>query len=155
LDELYILEADSLGHPMLTWGLMMQADSPGDTPPVPADVFFFRTFKPIRNGDTFEFRGAVVSIAETITPTSIRLDQNYPNPFNPKTIVSSELPVASHVRLVVYDILGREVAVLVNERRIAGRYHDHFDGTKLATGVYIYRLTAGTLTQSRKMILLK
>jgi formylglycine-generating enzyme required for sulfatase activity len=89
------------------------------------------------------------------TPTSFALEQNYPNPFNPRTVVSSQLPVASNVRLVIYDVLGREVAVLVNERRPAGRYQDTFDGSGLASGIYICRLTAGSYVQSMKMLLVK
>ncbi|RPH33056.1 T9SS C-terminal target domain-containing protein, partial [bacterium] len=62
---------------------------------------------------------------------------------------------ASQVELVVYDLLGREVAVLVKERRAAGSYQDTFDGSGLASGMYIYRLTAGSFVQSRKMLLLR
>ncbi|RPH31483.1 T9SS C-terminal target domain-containing protein, partial [bacterium] len=67
----------------------------------------------------------------------------------------SQLPVASNVKLVVYDVLGREVAVLVDERRAAGQYQDNFDGSGLASGMYIYRLKAGSFVQSRTMLLLK
>ena len=88
-------------------------------------------------------------------PTQFTLEQNYPNPFNPRTVVSSQLPVASNVKLVIYDVLGREVAVLVNERRAAGSYQDNFDGSGLASGLYICRLTAGSFVQSRAMLLLK
>jgi hypothetical protein len=88
-------------------------------------------------------------------PNDFRLLQNYPNPFNPRTVVSSQLPVASHVSLVVYDILGREVAVLVNERRAAGSYRDVFDGSGLASGVYLCRLSAGGFIQMMKMVLAK
>jgi glucuronoarabinoxylan endo-1,4-beta-xylanase len=88
-------------------------------------------------------------------PTSYALEQSYPNPFNPRTVVSSQLPVASDVTLVVYDVLGREVAVLVNERRAAGSYQDTFDASGLSSGVYIYRLRAGSFVQSRTMLLLK
>jgi hypothetical protein len=90
-----------------------------------------------------------------ILPARFSLGQNYPNPFNPKTVVSSQLPVASNVKLVVYDVLGREVAVLVNERRAAGNYRDTFDGSGLASGVYVYRLAAGQYVESRKMVLMK
>jgi hypothetical protein len=83
------------------------------------------------------------------------LQQNYPNPFNPKTVVSSQLPVASNVKLVVYDMLGREVAVLVSERRAAGRYQDTFDASRLASGVYFYRMTAGSFVASKQMSLVK
>ncbi len=79
-------------------------------------------------------------------PDRYALQQNYPNPFNPRTVIRSQLPVASDVRLVVYDMLGREVAILVNERRAAGSYQDTFDGSGLASGTYFYRLTAGTPT---------
>jgi hypothetical protein len=86
-------------------------------------------------------------------PKGFALMQNYPNPFNPKTVVRSQYPVASWVKLAVYDLLGREVTVLVNEWRAAGSYQDSFDGTGLASGVYFCRMTAGSFTQSRKMIL--
>jgi hypothetical protein len=83
------------------------------------------------------------------------LFQNYPNPFNPRTVVSSQLPVASQVKLAVYDLLGREVTVLADERREAGTYHDTFDGRALASGIYIVRMTAGSFEGSRTMVLLK
>ncbi len=88
-------------------------------------------------------------------PSSFSLDQNYPNPFNPTTVVSFQLPVVSKVRLVVYDILGREVATLVNETKQPGTYTLNFDGSALASGVYIYRLNAGQYVQCRKMLLVK
>jgi predicted GH43/DUF377 family glycosyl hydrolase len=88
-------------------------------------------------------------------PTIFTLEQNYPNPFNPTTVVSFQLPVVSKVRLVVYDLLGREVAVLVNERKMPGRYELKFDASGLASGVYLYRLTVGSFVQTRKMIVLK
>ena len=92
---------------------------------------------------------------ETAMPKNFSLEQNWPNPFNPKTVVSSQLPVASDVRIVIYDVLGREVAVLVNERRAAGNYNDSFDASGLASGMYVYRLTAGSFTQARTMLLVK
>jgi hypothetical protein len=85
----------------------------------------------------------------------LALGQNYPNPFNPTTVVSSLYSVVSDVTIVIYDLLGREVATLVNARRAPGIYHDTFDATGLASGVYIYRLTAGSFVQSRTMMLLK
>jgi hypothetical protein len=88
-------------------------------------------------------------------PRSITLEQNYPNPFNPTTVVSSQLPVASNVKLVVYDVLGREVAVLVNERRAPGTYRDTFDGSGLASGVYFYRFVAGGFVDTKKLLLLR
>ncbi len=88
-------------------------------------------------------------------PVSFGLDANYPNPFNPTTVVSYQLPVASTVRIIVYDILGREVKVLVNEFKPAGTYSIRFDASSLASGTYLYRLIAGGYTETRSMILTK
>jgi M6 family metalloprotease-like protein len=98
---------------------------------------------------------SVTSVKNAPLVVSFALEQNWPNPFNPRTVVSSQYSVVSDVRIVIYDMLGREVAVLVNERRAPGRYHDTFDGTGLASGVYVYRLTAGGFVQSKTMVLLK
>ena len=98
-------------------------------------------------------------------PSAWSLEQNFPNPFNPVTVIRYEVPELSHVRLVVFDLLGREVATLVNDRRQAGAYPVRFDGSGLASGVYVVRLQARVLRstageansfeQSRKMMLLK
>lgn len=88
-------------------------------------------------------------------PGKYSLDQNYPNPFNPATVISYNLPEASKVTLKVYDILGREAAVLVNGIQNAGRHNITFNANGLASGVYIYRIEAGSFTQTKKMILLK
>ncbi len=98
----------------------------------------------------------ITSVAEEhAVPEEFRLEQNFPNPFNPKTAIRFQVSGASDVKLVVYDLLGREVAVLVNEKREAGRYQDSFDATGLASGVYIYRLTAGSSVAARMMLLLR
>jgi hypothetical protein len=88
-------------------------------------------------------------------PSWYSLEQNYPNPFNPSTTIKYELPKSSEVRLSVFDMLGREVSVLVNDRREAGVHEVKFDGSNLASGVYIYRLQAGNFVQSKRFILLK
>ena len=88
-------------------------------------------------------------------PKEFALSQNYPNPFNPSTTIKYELPQSSVVRLSVYDMLGREVSVLVNERRDAGVHEVKCDGSNLASGVYFYRLQAGDFVQSRKLTILK
>ena len=92
--------------------------------------------------------------AETV-PTSLRLYQNYPNPFNPTTGIRFQVSGFSDVKLSVFDILGREVAVLVNERMPAGTYQVTFDGSGLASGVYFYRLNARSFLACRAMLLLK
>ncbi len=91
------------------------------------------------------------------------LSQNYPNPFNPVTKIKYSIPYvetrhASSLQIVtlkVYDLLGREVATLVNEEKPAGEYEVEFDGTKLPTGIYFYQLKAGEYSETKKMILLR
>jgi beta-N-acetylhexosaminidase len=88
-------------------------------------------------------------------PGGFVLMDNFPNPFNPSTVIRYQLPVASNVRLVVYDLLGREVVTLVEEMKPAGPYAVRFNGSGLASGVYFYRLTAGKSIQTRRMVLTK
>ena len=80
---------------------------------------------------------------------------NFPNPFNPSTIISYQLPVNSHVNVTVYDIIGREVKVLVDDIQQAGKYEITFDGSRLSSGIYIYRFMTNGFVESRKMILVK
>lgn len=89
-------------------------------------------------------------------PKDYRLNQNFPNPFNLSTIIKYELPINSHVTLVLYDILGREIAVIVNEKQSLGIYETQFDAVNYPSGVYFYKLTAeGSIIDTKKMILLK
>ncbi len=83
------------------------------------------------------------------------LNQNYPNPFNPSTKISWQSPVSGWQTLKVYDVLGNEVATLVNEYRNAGSYEVNFNASKLSSGVYFYQLKTGDFIQIKKMILLK
>ena len=92
---------------------------------------------------------------QNLTPLAFTLEQNYPNPFNPSTIISFKLPEQTNVELKVYDVLGNEVATLVNESKPAGNYEAEWNASNLPSGVYIYQLRAGTYTQMKKMILLK
>ncbi len=96
-----------------------------------------------------------ISFDEILSVTEYALEQNHPNPFNPSTKISWQSPVASHQTLKVYDILGNEVATLVDEFREAGKYEMNFDASRLASGVYIYKLQAGDFVSSKKMLLLK
>ena len=89
------------------------------------------------------------------TPTEFALTQNFPNPFNPTTTIRFQLPEASNVRLVVYDMLGREIATLVDGYRVAGSHDVAFDASDLSSGVYVYRIEAGEYSQTMKMNLLK
>ncbi|MBK6682457.1 MAG: T9SS type A sorting domain-containing protein [Ignavibacteriales bacterium] len=94
-------------------------------------------------------------IKDTEIPKEFELLQNYPNPFNPSTTISYTLPRAGSVKLSVYDPLGREVAVLVDEYKNVGRYTVVFDATMLNSGIYFYRIVSGEYNQTRKLILLK
>ena len=87
--------------------------------------------------------------------TRFELSQNYPNPFNPSTTISYATPAAAHVRLDVYDVLGREIATLVNTTQAAGRHSVSFDAGKLASGVYLYRISAGEYSSVKRMMVLR
>ena len=87
-------------------------------------------------------------------PTEFRLQQNYPNPFNPSTTIRFAIPQRSQVTLKLYDILGRKVATLVDERLRPGEYKVVFDASALANWVYVYRIQAGEFVRSRKLMLL-
>ncbi|MFU8860581.1 MAG: T9SS type A sorting domain-containing protein [Cyclonatronaceae bacterium] len=95
------------------------------------------------------------SIERTDLPAEFSLAQNYPNPFNPSTVIRFGLPEAADVRLEVYDLAGRRVAVLTDGSRSAGWHTVTFDGSALSSGVYVYRLRAGDFVQSRKLVLVK
>jgi hypothetical protein len=99
----------------------------------------------------------VTSVAEAgaTTPETFALSQNYPNPFNPSTSISYQLPATAKVDLRVYDVLGREVAVLASGVQNAGEHTVKFDAISLSTGVYFYRLSAGSAMETKKMLLMK
>lgn len=88
-------------------------------------------------------------------PAAFGLEQNFPNPFNPSTAIRYHLPSASHVRLTVTDLLGREIASLVNGRQESGTHEIPFDGSNLTSGMYLYRLTADGVTEVKKMQMIK
>jgi len=87
--------------------------------------------------------------------TDYSLSQNYPNPFNPTTTISYQIPKAGFVTLKVYDVLGKEVASLVNGQKTSGRYNVQFGGSKLTSGIYFYKISAGDYSATKKLILMK
>lgn len=101
--------------------------------------------------------GKMVANEETTNhnPSVFKLNQNYPNPFNPNTVISYQLPVNSEVSLKVFDMLGREVATLVDGRRSAGTHQVSFNASNLASGMYVYRLVVGDFVSTKTMMLIK
>ena len=106
--------------------------------------------------ETYSFVTRLTGVeAEDGLPTTYAMERNFPNLFNPATVIRWRVPEASRVRLVVYDLLGREVSVLLDERKDAGRFETRWDASHLATGMYILRMSAGSFTACQKMLLLR
>jgi hypothetical protein len=93
--------------------------------------------------------------SDALLPTAFRLDQNFPNPFNPTTSIAFALPEATDVSLKVYNVLGQEIVTLVDRQMEAGEHEVEFDARAFASGMYFYRLEAGTEVETRKMTLMK
>ncbi len=115
--------------------------------------------RPTAGGPAYQNLTPIVSVEnisfEDVNPTDFALNQNYPNPFNPSTVINFELKSNSNISLKVYNVLGAEVATLVNGNYAAGKYNVTFDASKLSSGVYFYRLQAGNFIETKKMVLLK
>ena len=138
-----------------------------------ANTYWLDTDNLINCGDNVHFNSASVlklgaRLAELFISNNINnvsdeesgvtdylLSANYPNPFNPNTTISYQLPKSGQVTIKVYDVLGNEVKTLVNGYKPAGQYSVNFDAAKLSSGVYIYRITAGSYTSAKKMTLIK
>jgi len=120
----------------------------------------FETCKRIREKREFEnvpiiFLTAKSGEIDEYIITDFALLQNYPNPFNPSTSIQYAISSRQFVTLKVFDVLGKEVATLVNEEKSAGSYDIEFNASQLASGVYIYKIQAGDFVQTKKMILMK
>jgi|GEM_PF-1317652 len=111
--------------------------------------------KPLGDLNWFPEQITSVTKAPAGVPASFDLSQNYPNPFNPSTKIDFTIPSSSQVVLKVFNVLGQEVASLVNGTMTAGSHTVTFDASKLASGVYLYKITAGSFVSTRKMVLLK
>jgi hypothetical protein len=109
--------------------------------------------KQIDNDGTYEYSNEIN--VDLGIPAEFLLQQNYPNPFNPETVISYQLPVSGNVSLKVFDMLGREVATIVNEVQEAGIYDVSFNGKAFASGAYIYRFQSGNYIKINKMVLMK
>jgi hypothetical protein len=109
----------------------------------------------IQAGDELPPAPPLLREPDAVTPSEFALQQNYPNPFNPATIISYSLPGDGYVTLNVYNLLGQEVATLVSGVQPAGVHSVHFDAAGIPSGVYVYHLRAGTMGESRRMIIIK
>jgi hypothetical protein len=147
-----------------TWDLWVGTSKEFDDQPANADTLTLSTFKIVfgSGSNTIAVDNLLI---DPLVPTSVegepsvpretKLEQNYPNPFNPNSNIRFRVSQLIQVRLAVFDLLGREVSVLVNERKSPGIYEIPFDGSGLASGVYLYRLVAGSSVETRKMVLMR
>ena len=116
--------------------------------------------KELRQDSSFQFSegvstSVVTGVGEAASPNRFALEQNYPNPFNPTTEIRFQVSRVSDVKLVVYDLIGRQVAILVNGAVQPGVHSVKFNGSHLASGVYFYRLSANAASLTRKMIMVR
>jgi len=116
-------------------------------------IGYFRFPKLIDFDGSYEYTNEV--IIEISQPDFFLLKQNYPNPFNPSTIISWQLPETKFVTLKIYDVMGNEVASLINEEKQAGNFEVEFNATILSSSTYFYRLQAGSYVETKKMVLIK
>jgi hypothetical protein len=112
---------------------------------------YYYRLKQVDYDGSFEYSNMV---EVEINPSSFSLSQNYPNPFNPSTMIKYSIPTSEFVTLKVFDVLGTEVATLVNKKKPAGGYEVEFNG-KYSSGVYFYKLQVGSFVETKKMVLMR
>jgi choice-of-anchor B domain-containing protein len=114
-------------------------------------------FNTTQSGQTFQFTyGATpTAVNENEIPMTYALLQNYPNPFNPTTLIRYQIPAAAHVTMRLYNLIGQKVAELVNEAQVTGRYEVTLDASSLPSGIYFYRINAGSFTDTKKLTVLR
>jgi hypothetical protein len=116
----------------------------------PADVFSYRMFRfPV------DLQNIISSVEGNPIASEIHLEQNFPNPFNGYTAIRYQVSAVSSVRLVVYDLLGREVRVLVHEVQSPGTHNAHFAPDNVPSGFFVYRLQVGNVSKAGRMLFLK
>lgn len=121
---------------------------------VSANVAKYSPYQPVIGPDNYS-PGEVLTSLNNQEPPEYGISQNNPNPFNPTTIINFQIKEASDVTLKVYDVTGREIITLVNQRLSPGNYERDFDGSTLNSGIYFYKITAGNYEEIKKMILIK
>ncbi len=164
--DLYLSTDEQFSDPFICSGILDTTYTIPDTESLQAgQTYFWKVLaKNIAGDSLWSSNTNAFFVSHTATeveeddaqlPTGFELEQNYPNPFNPETTVRYSLPQAGVVELKLYDITGREVMSLVNEWQSAGTHSVKVDGRSLASGVYVYTLTAGSYRESKKMALIK
>jgi hypothetical protein len=149
-DDLFLLRKDSASLDAFTWEVFITGKDTNINPE-PGDIFKISILKPLTKRDIFEFTAIPTGVEQgRAIPARFSLSQNYPNPFNPVTTISFTIPEASHVTLAIYDILGRRVSTLVNEKYVPGFYHHRWNAGTISSGVYFYRMTAVSLGGGKK-----
>jgi hypothetical protein len=124
-------------------------------------TLFIRPYHILSSKDKYQFNPAnVLFVKDEFVPSRFSLDQNFPNPFNPATTIRFSIPKEARVTLTIYDVLGREVATIVDQKVPAGQYSYRWEGRNArgsfaASGVYFYRIIAGDFVEAKKMMLLK
>lgn len=120
-------------------------------------VVYLSWHNPVERGAYFDLNNMAVGVDDELVslPFDFHLSQNYPNPFNPSTSISYQIPFQSNVSIKVYDALGNLVKVLFNEEQSAGVHQVEFNADKLASGIYFYRIQAGSFAQTKKMTLMR
>jgi hypothetical protein len=121
-------------------------------------IFFFDINNGWITGDLgrlAKYTGTTSVENENVSPDRFILEQNYPNPFNPSTVIRYQVPTGGNVTLKVYNVLGNEIATLVNDEKPEGSYEVEFDASNLGSGIYFYRLQTKDFTEIKKMILIR
>ncbi len=160
--DIYIVKLDAAGNTCANSTSPASVTGNGGTATSPTPTVTTPGFIVTNTTPTFSSGGTVSTICaigiqkiSNEIPDSYALNQNYPNPFNPVTKIKFSLPGKEHVKLIIYDMLGKEIAVLVNEELQAGSYQTEWDASGFSSGVYYYRLTAENYSETKKMVLIK
>jgi enterochelin esterase-like enzyme len=155
-DELYLMEKDSLNNTILTWHVQFIASSTAINP-ISGDKFKIRIMKPLTKSDSYQFHFTppLSTKREQSLPTKYSLSQNYPNPFNPSTMIEFSVLNNEFVSMTVFDILGRKIQTLLNEKITAGVHKIKWNAEQYSNGVYFYRIQTKQFNQTKKMILAK
>jgi hypothetical protein len=157
LSQAYYLTADSGLIGYWRFDALEDLGVNGDGEDDVRDFSIYGNHADLENGALLVPSQALVSAEsiDNIIPENFYLSQNYPNPFNPATIIRYSVPQRSNVTLKVYNVLGNEIVILVSEEKDRGVYIVRFDASNLASGMYLYRLQAGSFVETKKMLFLK